>query len=376
MYCIGVEYIRPNKIGIVGLDTFFVQLRVRVPYDVPGQEHAHRLAADTAGADDTLPDVHQVMHGKVLPAQSQALRLIAQQAAEYILLNGPALFIHRFFVAVFYRVEHTVPAVPALAGLSENVEYGIELGAGGESAAMAALQLYGIVHVLRLPPGHLYRVDVGTAVNIAYIYQNRSGGPDAGDGVVYVPLIFDAGVGYGVAAVAEGAGEAEEVAHHMVGKPEMLKTGETVGYEYAVLRFGADYPVYLHGEGLKTYRRVKHIFFYVGPPLYQGLVVHHLGVVGKAQVYNSLLCPRHTGHQLAHHKDIVPHVLYLPGNRISPAKIVQGLVQALNACADILDFFHWHTSLCLCLYFRFKAAALAAFLFDRKIITEQAGLWQ
>ena len=120
----------------------------------------------------------------------------------------------------------------------------------------------------------------------------------------------------------------------------MLEAGEAVGYEYAVLRLGADYTVYLHGEGLKAHRRVQHILFHIGPPLYQGLVVHHLGVVGKAQVHYALLSSGHAGHQLTHHKDIVPHVLYLPGNRISPAEIIQGLVQALNAGTYILGFFH------------------------------------
>ena len=90
---------------------------------------------------------------------------------------------------------------------------------------MAALQLDGVIHVLGLPPGHLHRVDVGVAVNIAYIYQHRSCSTDAGDGVVYMPLIFDTGVGYGVAAVAESAGEAEEVAHHVVGKHRRQRHG-------------------------------------------------------------------------------------------------------------------------------------------------------
>ena len=239
---------------------------------------------------------------------------------------------------------------------------------------MAPLQLDGVIHVLGLPPGHLHRVDVGAAVYVADVYQHRGGRTDAGNGVVYVPLILDAGIGYGMAAVAEGAGEAEEVAHHVVGEPEVLKAGQAVGYEYAVLRLGADYTVYLHREGLKAHRRVQHVLLHIGPPLYQGLVVHHLGVVGKTQVHDTLLRPGYAGHQLAHHKHIVPHVLYLPGHRVPPAQVVQGLVQALDAGAYIFGFSHWPSSFSH-IFFR-KRAARGSPSFYGKIINEEAGLWQ
>ena len=86
LHGVGIKYVRPDEIGIVGLDPPPEQLRVRIPEDVAGQQHAHRLAADAAGADLPFFDVHQVLHGEVFPAQGQPLGFRPQQAAQDVFL--------------------------------------------------------------------------------------------------------------------------------------------------------------------------------------------------------------------------------------------------------------------------------------------------
>ena len=206
------------------------------------------------------------------------------------------------------------------------------------------LQLQGEVHGLCLPARHLHRVNIGVTLQGADVQQHLGTLPDAGDGLVQVPFVFDAGVGNGAPPVAESAGEAEEVAHHMIGKPEVLQAGEAVGNEDAVLRLLADDPVHLHGKGLKAHHGVQGVFDHVGTPAGQGLRVHHLCMVGKAEVDDPLAGSGHAGHQLGDRKDIVPHVLDLPGHRVPPAQEIQGLIQAVNACAYPQITVHFSTS--------------------------------
>ena len=243
-----------------------------------------------------------------------------------------------------HRVKHAVPAIPPLPGLGEDVKDGIAFGAGGYDPAAAVLQLQGEVHGLCLPARHLHRVDVGAALQGADVQQHLGALPDAGDGLIQVPFVFDAGVGNGAPPVTEGAGEAEEVAHHVIGKPEVLQAGEAVGNEDAVLRLLADDPVHLHGKGLKAHHGVQGVFDHVGPPAGQSLRVHHLRMVGKAEVDDPLAGSGHAGHQLSGRKDIVPHVLNLPGHRVPPAQKIQGLIQAVNACTDSFLLVHSSTS--------------------------------
>ena len=77
------------------LDTCAVELRRFVAQDVARQEHAGCLAADAARTDLAVFDVQQVAHGEIFPAQGKARRLVAEQAAEHILLEAFSVCIRR-----------------------------------------------------------------------------------------------------------------------------------------------------------------------------------------------------------------------------------------------------------------------------------------
>ena len=120
----------------------------------------------------------------------------------------------------------------------------------------------------------------------------------------------------------------------------MLKIRDTVGDENAVCGFLADDAVNLHGKSLKAHGGVKRIFNHVSPAARQGLRVHHLLMVGKAEIYNPLVGSGHARNKLRGRESIVTHIFNLPCHSVSPAEEVKGFIKAVNAGAD--SFFHVH----------------------------------
>ena len=334
LHGVGVEHVRADEVGVVGLDAALEELRVCVPDDVAGQQHAHGLAADTAGTHLPPLDLHQVPDGEVLAAELQALGLGAQQAAQDVLLQGHAVRVRGLGAAGLHGVEHAVPAVPVLAGLGEDVEEGVSVRAGGEDAAVGPVHQQGEVHGGRVAPLHLHGVDVAAAVLGADVQQHICGVADAGDGLVGVPLIAQGNVGDGLPRPEKVRRQAEEVADHGVGKPELLQIRDTVQDEEGVLRLGADDPVDLDGEGLEAHGGVQIVLADVGAPAGQGLRGHHLRVPPEAQIHDAPPGEGHAGDELGGDEDEVADAGHLPGHGVPGPQIVQGPVQGFDAGGD------------------------------------------
>ena len=166
---VGVEHVGPNVIGIVGLDSLGVERRIRIPENVASQQHADRFAADTAGADLTPLDLHQIPHGEVFSAQIQPLRFGSEQTAEDILLQRDPVGVGWLRVIRPNRIEHAVPAVATLPGLREDIKDRVGLAAGGNRLAMGPVDSQGEIHGAAAPADYLDRMNICTAVECSDI---------------------------------------------------------------------------------------------------------------------------------------------------------------------------------------------------------------
>ena len=237
LHGVSIENIGTDIVGIMRLDAFGIEFRVRITDDIACQQHTDGLAANAAGTDLPTLDVHQIPHGEVLPAQIQALRFGSQQAAEDVLFQGDAVCVRRLRMVGPYRVEHAVPAVAPLTGLRENVKDGVGIAAGGDRFAVRSGDPKRKEHVFSGPAVHLYRMNVGEAVQGANIQKHRGRVANAGDGLIDMLLIAQRHVAQRSPGSNEFAGQAKEITDHQIGKPIPLQIRQAVKQEEAVLRF-------------------------------------------------------------------------------------------------------------------------------------------
>ena len=331
----------------MGFNPFRVELRVGIPDDVTGQQHADGLAPDAAGSDLTALDLHQVPHSEVLPAEFQAGWLRPQQAAHDVLFQRDPVRVRRFRVIDAHRIEHAVPAVPSFSCLGKNIENGIGLAAGSNRLTLAAVNAQREIHVPAVPSLGFHRMDVRAAVHRPDVHEDIRGMPDARDGLIDMPLILKRHIAQRTAGRDELAGQAEEVADHQVRKPVPLQFGEAVKQEEGILRLCRNDPVYLHGKGLEADRRIQPDHPDVCPPGLQHLRRDQLVMIAEAQIDHGPAGQCLIHHELRRDIHVVADVFHLPGHGISRSQAVDRPVEALDPGTDILLLIHIDTPLFL-----------------------------
>ena len=344
LHGVSVEKIRAHKIRIVGLDLLPVKLRQSVPQDVARQQHARGLAADAAGADLALFDLDKILGGKIFAAQLQPGGLDAQQALDDVFAQGHAVLVGDVLAPRHEVIEHLVPAVALLAGLGEFVENGVAVRAGGEALPCSgAADAQREIHVLRVAAGHLDRQYVDVAVVGAHVQQHRHRVAYAGDGVVSVALVHHGHVGDRALLGDERRGEADEVRHHIVGKPELLQLRYAVENEKYALALAVYYPVDLHGKGLEADVGIQLVLFHVGAGGGQAVGVHDLLVVAEADVNDALSGPGNAHDEAVGDIHIVRKTVYLPGHVVAHPQILDYPVKPLDTGAHLVAVKHTRT---------------------------------
>ena len=257
---IGVKDVRPDVEGVVGLDPL-VNVGPQVFRQLPGQEHAGRLAADHPGAHhavvdleivlrpemvlDELPQAlvtrqHDIAHAAAFPRHVQAALIFDPRALEKAL---PA--VHALVDRRCRPVHLTVKMAPLhalrlrLEGASLHViQVGLEHGLRGPLPDLQGTHVHAADPVLFL----LFRIDI----------QKELGRiPDLVYGVKGVPAAQDREIGNRVQDKQKGTGQMEEIPHQKVGRPGRLQLGQAVEDIEGIEPLPVDQVVDLDGEGLE-----------------------------------------------------------------------------------------------------------------------------
>ena len=312
------------------LDTCAVELRRFVAQDVARQEHACRLAADAARTDLAVFDVQQVAHGEVFPAQGKARRLVAEQAAEHVLLEAFSVGIRRL-VPVGDGVKHAVPAVAPLPRLGEALKDGIVIRTGGQGAPLRAGDLQRKIRRLRAAAAHLDGMDIDTAVERADVGEQRRLAADARHGLVGVLFIIDRLIRDRLTPDEKRVDQQEKVRDHQVGKPIFLQLRQAVEHEKRAERLLVNDAVHLHGKGLKAHARIKLVFLDICAALAQRRRIHDLPVISKAYVDDAVALAGNIGHESRCDVHIVADMFTLPDDRVARTKVIDRLIEAVDA---------------------------------------------
>ncbi len=258
----GEEDVGADVEGVVGFeDLREIGLPRLGDEDPPGEEHARRLAADPARADQPVPDGEEVVEGEVGIGQPVELRMGADHHPGELLLERGDL--GRLLVEIEPRlvVLHQPPIdavpggerlLPCSGFLLADAERSGGVPAPEDRRPDGIGHHMGQEHLRRVAVPHLERVDVHVPVDLIDVDQELRRVADAGDGAVPVLAAGQGEVGHRVELEEERAGHLEEVREELVGGPLDDERREVVEDVEDLLALLFDDPVHLAAEGVEA----------------------------------------------------------------------------------------------------------------------------